>query len=461
MLFINREQEVEFLEEKWHEPKPQLIILWGKRRVGKTELVKQFIQNKPHIYFLSESTSEQEQLRRFSLSVAGFFKEPLLETRGFASWEESFRYLKGKNQRFVLVVDEFPYLIGSNPAVPSLFQKAWDEYWSRSSMYVILLGSSMAMMENEVLDYRAPLYGRRTGQWRVDPMTFQAACLFRKGKPFEDRICHYAIAGGIPAYWLHFDGEKKFWRNLRDHVLRKGQALYDEVEFVLREELREPRYYFALLQAVAQGKRKLSEIVNATGLSQPVANKYLGVLSDLKVVERDLPVTEAKPLKSKKGLYRIVEPFFRFWFNFVFPRRAALEMGRVDEVLLTIRKGFPTYLSLVYEEVAKELLWQHMAGILPVDSVGRWWDRNEEIDLVAVNKEQNAVIFGEVKWSRKPVGINIYEALRSKATRVTWGKKGRKEHYCLFSKSGFTQAMIERADSDGVVLFENDTKLGE
>jgi AAA+ ATPase superfamily predicted ATPase len=453
MKFINRLSELAFLNEKWLDKKAQLIVLWGKRRVGKTELVKQFIKDKPHVYFLSESTNEKEQLLRFSQGIGRFFNEPLLETRGFATWEESFRYIKAKKQRFVLVIDEFPYLVWSNPAISSLYQKAWDEYWSAGKIYLILLGSSIAMMENEVLGYRAPLYGRRTGQWRVDPITFAATGEFRKEKPFTDRMSHFAVAGGIPAYWLCFDPRKNFSENVKLHVLKKGEMLYDEVTFILLEELREPRYYFALLQAIAQGKRKLSEIVNATGIAQQSANKYLGVLCDLKIVERELPVTEEKPLKSKRGLYRINDIFFQFWFKFVFTQRAELEMGHVEEVIHSINKQLPQHLSGVYEEVSQETVLLHQDLFFPFSALGRWWDRDEEIDIVAVNKQEDSILFGEAKWSTKPVGTDIYEALKEKAKKVQWGSAKRKEYYCLFSKQGFTDAMTKKAREEGVALF--------
>ncbi|MBI1818860.1 MAG: ATP-binding protein [Nitrospirae bacterium] len=459
MEFNNRKKELAFLEEKWRERKAQLIVLWGKRRVGKTELVKQFMKDKPHVYFLSESTNDPEQMRKFSVAIGNFFKEPLLETRGFAGWEESFRYIRNKKKRFVLVIDEFPYLIEANRAIPSLFQKAWDEYWSRSNLYLILLGSSIAMMENEVLGHRSPLYGRRTGQWKVDPMAFGSVSNFRKGKPFEDRLMHYALAGGIPAYWLQFSGKKDFFRNLKDHVLKKGEMLYDEVEFLLREELREPRYYFALLQAIAQGKRKLSEIVNATGITQPMANKYLGVLSDLRIVERELPVTEEKPLKSKKGLYRITDEFCQFWLKFVFPRRGELEIDRSDVVLNDLKNALPQYLSIVYEKVATELLLEHAGIFFPFTKIGKWWDKSEEIDITAINSDLNSILFSEVKWTGKPVGIDVYEALKNKSRKVFWGNPGRKEHFCLFSKNGFTDAMIKKADTEGVKLFKGERQF--
>ena len=459
MDFINRKKELSFLEDKWREQGAQFIVLWGKRRVGKTELVKRFMMDKPHVYYLCESTNETEQIKRFSSAIGRFFKEPLLETRGFAEWEEGFRYIRDRKKRFVLVMDEFPYLIGSNRAIPSLFQKAWDEYWSGSDIYLVLLGSSIAMMESEVLGHGSPLYGRRTGQWKVDPMTFASVGDFRRRKPFEDRLMHYSVAGGMPAYWLRFSPGKDFLRNVRDHVLRKGEMLYDEVEFILREELREPRHYFALLQAIAQGKRKLSEIVNATGLAQPLANKYLGVLSDLKMVEREIPVTEEKPLKSKKGLYRITDKFSQFWLRFVFPRRGELEIDRVEEVLGNIKVGLPHHLAEVYEKVATELVLKHTEMFFPFTRIGRWWDKGVEIDIVGVNPDLNSILFGEVKWSVKPIGTDVFEALRSKVGKVTWGGPGRKEYYCLFSKSGFTDAMSTKAEAEGIRLFKGETLL--
>jgi AAA+ ATPase superfamily predicted ATPase len=459
LRFLNREKELSFLEKKWHEGGPQLIVLWGKRRVGKTELVKQFIKDKPHIYFLGESTHETEQLRRFSSAMGQFFDEPLLKTRGFENWQEAFGYLKDKNRRLVLVVDEFPYLIISNRAIPTVFQHGWDEYLSTSQVYLILLGSSISMMESEVLGYRAPLYGRRTGQWQVDPMGFLEVSDFMPNRSFSDRLSHYAVAGGIPAYWLQFSARRDFWTNLKEKVLSKGEPLYNEVEFILREEFREPRFYFALLQAIAQGKRKLSEIVNATGMAQSFANKYLGVLADLKIVSKELPITEEKPLKSKKGLYHISDEFFQFWFKYIFPQRSDLEIGNIQKVLDNIRSDWQQYVSFIYEKVAAEILWKHREYIFPFSKIGRWWQKNEEIDLVAVNKELDAILFAEVKWSRKRVGTDILESLQAKAKNVHWGSNNRNEFYCLFSKSGYTEALLREAKDKGVYLFCQDQFL--
>jgi len=459
MVFFNREKELRFLGRKWQSYNPEFLVLWGKRRVGKTELVRQFIKDKPSVYFLSESTNEREQIKRFSMAIGDFFQEPLLKTRGFSEWEESFRYIKEKGLRFVLAIDEFPYLIDSNRGILSLFQKAWDEYWSNSQIFLILLGSSIAMMETHVLGYKSPLYGRRTGQWKVEPMAFDCVSRFREGKPFEDRLMHYSFLGGIPAYWQYLSKEKDIFSNIKDHILAKGEILYEEVEFLLREELREPRYYFALLQAIAEGKRKLSEIVNATGLTPSVANKYLSVLIDLHIVEREVPVTETKPLKSKKGLYRISDEFCHAWFKYVFPRKGDLEMERTEEVLQAIREDFSKHLSIVYEKIAVSILLKNSGNFFPFQKIGRWWDKNEEIDIVAINASLDSILFGEVKWSSKPVGIDIFESLREKSSKVLWGTEKRKNNFCLFSKSGFTDAMLEKAKSENIALFKGEELL--
>lgn len=322
------------------------------------------------------------------------------------------------------------------------------------------MGSSVGMMESEVLGYRAPLYGRRTGQWKVQPLSFSQASLFRSGRPFEDRVMHYAVAGGIPAYWWLFSPRKDFRRNLRDHVLRKGEFLYDEVEFVLREELREPRFYFSLLQAVAQGKRRLSEITNATGIPQPTANKYLGVLTDLDIVEREVPATEEQPAKSKKGRYRIKDHFFNFWFRFVLPHRGDLEMGYLDRSCDRITAELPQYLGGVYERIAAETLREHEKELFTFERIGRWWDRNHEIDVLALNRAENRAIAAEVKWSERPVGLEAYRVLQKKAEAAFSGDFRPTVTYALFSRKGFTPGMLRTAREEGVLLFRGTEMLG-
>ena len=361
----------------------------------------------------------------------------------------------------------------SDSAIPALFQKGWDEYLKDSQVFLILAGSSIGMMETEVLGYRSPLYGRRTGQLLLHPMDFTNSRQFFPRLNFEEALSFYAVCGGVPAYLLEFKPQVDLWTNIRDRVLSPATFLYPEPEFILREELREPRNYFAILKAmagsirraggvkfVAQGATtKIGELVNETGFPKSKLSKYLSVLIDLKIVEREIPVTEEKPEKSKRGIYQLTDYFFRFWFEFVFPYRSDLEGGEVDTVLKKIKQGFPLYLSTVYENVAREsaLIWSRQ-GRLPfrLNRVGRYWEKDAEIDLVGLDEENDVILFGEAKWTNRLMSIGIYEQLKQKAKRVAWKKETRNEFYILFSRDGFSDELKTQAKTEALFLVEGD-----
>lgn len=458
MPFVNREEELDFLDEKWKRDGAQLIVIYGKRRVGKTELAVQFAQKRPHIYFLCEKISGQHQLDKFTEAAAAFFKDEFLSKGGFKDWETALKYIAKKNTKIALILDEFPYLIETDPAIPSTFQKGWDLYLKDSPVFLILLGSSISMMERSVLHYKAPLYGRRTGQLLIQPFKFkELQKLFPKAS-FEDRLAIYAIVGGTPLYLNKFQGQAPM-EVVREEILRKGEPLYEEVEFLLREEFKEPRNYFVILEALSLGKHKLSELINETGLDKGTVSRYIAILEDLGITKKEIPITEKIPEKSRKGIYRIEDNFFNFWFRFVFRNRSLLEENKIEEVASKIEPALPELLARNYEKIASEILseaiLQHKMP-LRFESCGRWWDRNEEIDLLALNRSTGEILFGEVKWSNKPLGTNVYEDLKAKSQKVEWGKKQRREHFALFSKSGFTPDMIKIAKEEKVILFQGD-----
>jgi hypothetical protein len=458
LRFLDRSEEIGRLRSFLAARGGGLAVLYGRRRCGKSRIIQEVLPRRGSIYYVGDE--RDGALQRASLAAEAGRLVPGLERVTYPGWDELLSALWERAPRpAVLAIDEFPYLIEANPAIPSLLQRAWDEQWKNSRLFVLLLGSSVGMMETEVLGHRSPLFGRRTGQWKLTPFRFTDAIRFRPKDDFDSRMHYYAVAGGMPAYWLQFEARAGFWENLQDRVLRKGAFLYEEVEFLLREEVREPRNYFALLAAIAAGKRRLAEIVNATGLTKSTANKYLSVLADLGIVHRELPVTESKPLKSKKGLYRLEDPFTRFWFEFIYPHRDRLEMGETRVVLKKIRETFPAYLGHVYEDAARDILHRHSDALPSFARIGRWWDRNQEIDLVGVDEERNSIIFGEVKWTAKPVGRDIYEALKTKASGVRWGRKERQEAYCLFSRSGFSPNLTRGVRSEPLYLFHQDRLL--
>ncbi len=458
MRFVNREDELAFLDGKWKQGAAQLIVIYGKRRVGKTELSVQFAKTKPHIYFLCERISARKQLQKFTEMVGVFFKDEFLPPDGFRDWEAAFKYIAGKGKRIVLVIDEFPYLAETDNSVPSAFQKAWDLHLKDSGICLILLGSSISMMEKTVLFHKAPLYGRRTGQLLIKPFNLGEVREVFPDKDFDEVLSIYSAVGGTPLYLNKFIGRR--WGDvIKEEILQKGQPLYEEVEFLLREELREPRNYFVILEALSLGKHRVSEVINETGFDKGTVSRYLAILDSLQITGKEIPVTEKIPEKSRKGIYRIVDNFFSFWFRFIFRNRSLLEENRIPEVMSQIKAEMPRLLAASYESAAGEILSAAFARKkipLRFESSGRWWDKDREIDLVAANRHTNEILFGEAKWSNKQVGINIYEALKEKAVAVEWGKKNRKEYFALFSKSGFTGAMLEKVKKENVLLFHKD-----
>jgi len=458
MKFVNRKTELAFLEGKWKENKAQLLVIYGKRRVGKTELSIHFAKDKAHIYFLCERISSLKQLKKFTEMVGTYFKDEFLPQNGFSDWEAAFKYIAKKNKKIVLIIDEFPYLAETDNAVPSTFQKAWDLYLKDSKVCLILLGSSISMMEKTVLFHKAPLYGRRTGQLLIKPFHFGDIVETFPEKNFEEVLSIYSVVGGVPLYLNKFCG-KKILNVVEKEIFSKGQPLYEEVEFLLREELREPRNYFVILEALSLGKNKLSEIINETGFDKGTVSRYISILDSLQITKKEIPITEKIPEKSRRGIYKIDDNFFNFWFRLIFRNRSLLEEGRIKEVISQLKITLPLLLSENYEKVAGEILFNAiMDRKVKVDftNYGRWWNNNQEIDLVAINRIKNEILFGEVKWSNKQVGTDIYRDLKEKAQSVEWGKTGRKEYFALFSKSGFTKAMKEKADKDGIFLFHKD-----
>ena len=454
MKFVNRKEELDILNRFYEEDTFQFIPIYGRRRIGKTRLIQEFIKGKQALYFLADSVAEQEQLKNLAREVGGFFNDTFLIERGFADWYQLFEYLK-KNvrERTLLVIDEFPYLVNSNKAISSIFQKGIDQYLKNAKLFLVLMGSSIGMMEREVLFHKAPLYGRRTGALELKEMEFGSLKAFFPKKNMEELVSIYGVLGAVPAYLEKLHPEEDIFHNIEGLILNRGTFLYNEVEYLLREELREPRNYFVILRSIAQGKRKLAEIINDTGFEKSLLSRYLEILRGLRLVEKEVPVTEKYPDKSKLGLYTIHDRFFEFWFKYVFPNRSKLEIGRGKEVLRVIKETFDQHLSFVFEDVCKQYCMELMGeGKIRFSSIGRWWQKNEEIDLVAVDEENKGIYFGEAKWSKKPVGVDILDGLKRKAALVDWNRGKRKETYMLFSRTGFTDALRERADKEAVLL---------
>ncbi len=467
-MFVDRETELAWLDQRWKAAAAQFLIIYGKRRVGKTALLKQFIRGKPAVYVLADRRPERDQLKEVAVRLGVHMGDPFIGRKGFASWLEAFEYLQVRLQgragtrphRMALVLDEYPYLVENNPATSSLFQKGWDETLSRLPVLLVLCGSSIAMMESETLGQRGPLYGRRTGDLLVRPLDFAGVRKFLPRRwSFERCVEIYAVLGGMPGYLQQFDLEADLWENIRGMILTPGAFLFREVDFLLKEELREPRNYLAILRAISQGKRKFGEVTNDTGLAKNILHKYLHVLEDLQLIRRDVPVTERAPQQSKRSRYSLQDPFVAFWFECVYPHTSDLELGETRPAHQHVQRMLPHFLGRAYERIAREVVRRGRGLSLPLHRVGRWWDDQTEIDVVGLNEERNAILFGEVKWSAKPIGTDIFRRLKEKASRVIWGKTQRRELFALFSRKGFTPEMHRVARQESVLLFEQDQPL--
>ena len=456
--FIDREEEIEALNKRFAGKKAEFVVIYGKRRVGKTEIIKKFFEKIPHIYFLADKREIKDQLWEISQRVGEFFNDSIISKTGFNDWITLFEYLKRKNEHFVFVIDEFPYLIDAERAITSLFQKGWDEYLSNSKIFLILCGSSISMMENEVLGYKSPLYGRRTGQMEIKPFGFKEVIKFFPHLSFKENIEVFSVLGGVPAYLKQFDESKNLWENISENILKKDSFLYNEVEFILREELKEPRRYFSILKEIAMGRTKVNEIAQSMDIERNILSRYLSILEELKILKREIPITEEKGYKSRKGIYKIDDNYFKFWFKFVYPNKGYVEEGLIDYILeKKIKPYFNAYVSFVFEEICKETLWLlNKEKKLPFmfDSIGSWWHGENEIDIVAFNKKNKSIIFSEVKWQEKKMGKDAYDDLLEKKEKVKWKYDDRKEYFIFFSKNGFTSSMKRIAEKENIRLYD-------
>lgn len=443
-MFVNRIEELNYLEKLHKEQDARFVIMYGRRRIGKTELLRQFSKNKKHLFFSSDFSSEQEQLKQFSEKIFQLTRESFLQNQPFGSWEALLRYIFDHliPKMPLIIIDEFPYLCISNPALPSILQKIWDEKGKESNIFLILCGSYMSFMEKEVLGSKSPLFGRRTGQIALQPLSFKDLKLFFPRYSEEDRIFVYSILGGTPAYLQRFHDHKTIEQNVKEEILNKNGFLFSETRFLLIEELREPAIYFSILKAIAFGRTRLNEIVQETGISDPhKVNKYLSVLRELRIVKREIPITENKPHKSRKGIYSLNDPFFRFWFRYVLPHMSYLEEGDLDFVWQEkIKPSLDSFTGFTFEDICLQRLKNlNRKNRLPFKarSIGRWWNNKEEIDIVAYD-DQQSFIFGECKWKNKKVGLNELYNLERKADNFFDVKQ---KYFALFSKSGFSEEL--------------------
>jgi len=462
--FIGRLEEISALNEEYKNGS-SFVVLYGRRRVGKTTLIKEFIKGKNALYFLATEEMENQNMKRFINGLATFTGQSYLKNASFPDWDTSFEIFANHQpeKKKILIIDEFQYLVQINSAFPSIFQHIWDELLKDKNIMVILCGSLISMMMTHVLSYKSPLYGRRTSQIRLQPLKFTEMIAFFGDKTFPEMVECYAVTGGVPKYFEFFYNDVDLFTNIKNNILKKSSFLYEEPFFLLEKEVREPVNYFSIIKTISQGQRKLSKISGVLEKKSSSLTPYLSTLMDLNLIEKRVPITEKFPDKSRKGLYFITDNFINFWFNFVYPYRGELELDSQESVLEKLQTNLiDNYVSFIYEDVCKEIfavLCRDKKIDFTPSKVGAYWNKDSsiEIDMVAINNKDKIMFAGECKYFKnKPMGMGVYASLMEKCRARDFEEYDIS--YVLFSISGFDQKLMEIAKINKKLILINENK---
>ena len=459
-MFIGRERELNTLDNLYESNKFEFTVIYGRRRVGKTALINQFIWDKRAIYFMGVESNEKQNLENFSKSIMEFASGFEAES-SFLSFQAALEYVfkLAEKERIILAIDEYPYVARSSKSLASTLQLLIDKYKDISKLMLILCGSSMSYMEDHVLAYKAPLYGRRTAQIKLLPFDFEETCAYFKNLSDEDKAIIYGVVGGTPQYLLQMSDKLSIEDNIKNTYLNPMSFLYEEPTNLLKQEVREPAIYTAIITAIATGSSRMSEISSKVGEDTNVCTNYIKNLINLGIVQKETPYGEKA---SRKSIYSIADNMFRFWYRFVLDNNSIIVRGAADLVYKRIEPQISDYMGKVFEEICKQYLWkQLLSGNCPVEfkSLGRWWGNDPqekaqvEIDIMG-EQDKNTALFAECKWTNEKVDLGVLETLVKRSELFNYKTK----HYYLFSKSGFTKSCIDKAnemDNVSLVKFSN------
>lgn len=455
-MFAGRKKELKKLESMYAGSDFQFAVLYGRRRVGKTTLIAEFIKNKQAISYISIEGTMKENLDGLSHAV--------MRWRGidavYGDFETLFQDIDriSKKERLIFAIDEYPYLAASYSGISSVIQKHIDSCWKDSRLFLILCGSSMSFMENQVLGYKSPLYGRRTAQFKIRPFTFFEAREMLGGFAPEEQAILYGVTGGVPEYLSRIGNHMSVDENLISLFFDDNGTLFEEPVNLLKQEMREPASYHSVIAAIAGGASKLNEISVKTGLESSACSNFMTSLIQIGIVEKERPVTEKE--SSRKTIYHLQDSMFLFWYRFVRPNTTAIAMG-TGEFLYTeyIKPQINSFMGNIFEDICRQYLYRpDVYQSLPFffGKLGRWWGMNaakkreEEIDIVALGEDK--MLFGECKWRNGKVDACVMQTLLERGELFACPEK----YYFVFSKSGFDAGTDSLAEQFGVrrIAFE-------
>lgn len=452
-MFVGRKKELKSLATHYESNQFQFAVIYGRRRIGKTALINEFLDNKKAIYFTAIEENASDNLKRFSQAINHFVDPQINSFSSFSSFEAAFRQIAeiAQKERVILVIDEYPYLAQAYPAVSLMLQSYIDQYYQQTNMFLILCGSSMSFMEYQVLGYKSPLYGRRTVQYKLQPFTLKEAQEMLPNYSKLDAFRINSVMGGIPKYLSLVSDKLDVMTNIENTFLNTDSVLFEEPDNLLKQELRDPATYNSVINAVASGASKSSKIATKAHVASGVISNYLRNLISLGIIAKKVPVTEQDNPQTKRTLYYIKDGMFRFWYTFVSKNISLIEMGYTKPVIEQIEQGFSDFLGPSFEELSQEYLWQHMMDkqIVPeyFRLLGYWWGTDQrirqkvEMDIVGISVDNLAGFFGECKWKNEPISRSVLETLINRSGLFNYPKK----YYYLFSKNGFTDSCKELA----------------
>ena len=452
-MFIGREKELAALNKLYASDKFEFAVIYGRRRVGKTALINQFIKDKKAVYFTGVESNALQNLENLSKSILEYSAGIRAET-AFLSFQAALEYVfqLSERERLILVLDEYPYAARSFASLASTLQLLIDRYKERSRLMLILCGSSMSYMEDQVLAYKAPLYGRRTAQMKLKPFEFETVCRYLRYFPAEDKMLLYGAVGGTPQYLLQVDDRLSVKENIENLFLDPSSALYEEPQNLLKQEVREPAIYNAVVTAIAGGASRMAEISTKVGEDTSVCAVYLKNLISLGLVRRETPYREKK---SRKSIYVIEDNMFRFWYRFVPENSSMIARGAAELVYRRIEPYFSDYVGKIFEDICKQYLWKQMLEgkcLVEFRDLGRWWGTDPavksqaEIDIMG-DQDGDTALFGECKWTKEKVDTGVLETLAQRSRIFHY----RNVTLYLFARKGFTEGCRKRAQDLGNV----------
>ena len=454
--FYCREDELRKLNKRYAGGKFECIIIYGRRRVGKTALINEFCKDKPTIFFSALNTTGKENLEALSKSIMSFERPDMESGPEFQSYDAALDELTAlsKESRIVFVIDEYPYLAKAKPAISAMLQHIIDHKWAESQMYLILCGSSMSFMESQVLGKESPLYGRRTGQFKIEALDYKETAVFHPNLSVEENSLIYGITGGVPHYINKLDVRDSVDEALMDNFFDRSSYLYEEPGNLLKQELREPAIYNAIIKAIAEGASRMNDIKMKVGEENSVVAKYLKTLIGLGIVKKETPITE-KP--GKKTIYLLADYLFRCWNRFVPVNMSAIDSGRIVKTYPhAVKQYFPDYMGLIFEKMCQDYLLYYSEKLpIELSEIGQWWGADPkkkkqiQIDIIGTPVEGKDYIIGSCKYRNEKIGVDELDLLRDYA--AVFGK-GNNYYYYIFSKGGFTDGLLKAQECGEVQL---------